>query len=411
MSESAAGSGISLACTSGVYAEIGQPTAPRKDRHEESCCLPLRVLPPCWLAGGASAQTYPSRPITLIAPFPAGGPLDVIARILAEPMRAALGQPVVVENVPGAGGNLGVGRLARAAPDGYTIGIGQWSTHVVNPITYNLPYHVINDFEPIALLANTPQLIIARKDFPAKDAKELIAWLKANPGKATAATVGAAGGAQVSSIYFADKVGTKLQFVPFKGGGPAVQEMIAGRIDLMLDQAANALGHVRAGQIRAYAVMAKDRWSALPDVPSIDETGATGLHVAYWHAMWAPKGTPKDDRSRNSTPRSCRRWPTPTSSSGWPTRARTSGRATSRRPRRSPPTTRPRPTSGGRSSRPPASRRSDARGVQVRAARRSLFHVQPTLRFVHTHATPLTHTAQYASHASDLLSQRVTHQR
>ena len=245
-------------------------------------------------AGGASAQTYPSRPITLIAPFPAGGPLDVIARIIAEPMRAALGQPVVVENVPGAGGNLGVGRLARAAPDGYTIGIGQWSTHVVNPITYNLPYHVLNDFEPIALLANTPQLIIARKDFPAKDAKELIDWLKANPDKATAATVGAAGGAQVSSIYFADKVGTKLQFVPFKGGGPAVLEMIAGRIDLMLDQAANALGHVRAGQIRAYAVMAKDRWSALPDVPSIDETGATGLHVAYWHAMWAPKGTPKD---------------------------------------------------------------------------------------------------------------------
>jgi tripartite-type tricarboxylate transporter receptor subunit TctC len=244
--------------------------------------------------GGASAQTYPSRPITLIAPFPAGGPLDVIARIISEPMRAALGQPVVVENVPGAGGNLGVGRLARAAPDGYTIGIGQWSTHVVNPVTYNLPYHVINDFEPIALLANTPQLIIARKDFPAKDAKELLAWLKANPGKATAATVGAAGGAQVSSIYFADKVGTKLQFVPFKGGGPAVLEMIAGRIDLMLDQAANALGHVRAGQIRAYAVMAKDRWSALPDVPSLDETGATGLHVAYWHAMWAPKGTPKD---------------------------------------------------------------------------------------------------------------------
>ena len=247
------------------------------------------------LSGDAAwAQPYPSRPITLIAPFPAGGPLDIIARILAEPMRSVLGQPVVVENVPGAGGNLGTGRLARAAPDGYTIGIGQWSTHVVNPITYNLPYHVINDFEPIALLANTPQIIIARKDFPAKDAKELLAWLKANPGKATAATVGAAGGAQVSTIYFADAVGTKLQFVPFRGGGPAVQEMIAGRIDLMLDQAANALGHVRAGTIKAYAVMAKERWAALPDVPSLDETGASGLYVAYWHAMWAPKGTPKE---------------------------------------------------------------------------------------------------------------------
>ncbi len=245
-------------------------------------------------AGGASAQTYPSRAITLIAPFPAGGPLDTIARILSEPMRAALGQPVVIENVPGAGGNIGIGRLARAAPDGYTIGIGQWSTHVVNPITYKLPYDVINDFEPIALLTNTPQVIIARKDFPAKDAKELLAWLKANPGKATAATVGAAGGAQVSAVYFADAVGTKLQFVPFRGGGPAVQEMIAGRIDLMLDQGANALGHVRAGTLKAYAVMAKDRWPALPDVPSLDETGAKGLYVAYWHAMWAPKGTPKE---------------------------------------------------------------------------------------------------------------------
>jgi tripartite-type tricarboxylate transporter receptor subunit TctC len=275
-----------------VYAEIGLPH--RRERIVMRKLLLALASAVVLSAGGASAQTYPSRPITLIAPFPAGGPLDTIARILAEPMRASLGQPVVVENVPGAGGNLGTARLARAAPDGYTIGIGQWSTHVVNPITYKLPYHVLNDFEPIALLTNTPQLIIARKDFPAKDAKELIAWLKANPGKATAATVGAAGGAQVSSIYFAHKVGTKLQFVPFKGGGPAVHEMVAGRIDLMLDQGANALGHVRGGTIKAYAVMAKDRWAALPDVPSLDETGATGLHVAYWHAMWAPKGTPKE---------------------------------------------------------------------------------------------------------------------
>jgi tripartite-type tricarboxylate transporter receptor subunit TctC len=275
-----------------VYAEIActvcERTAMRKLLLALACAAIVLAPAAAW------AQAYPSRPITLIAPFPAGGPLDVIARIIAEPMRVALGQPVIVENMPGAGGNLGVGRLARAAPDGYTIGIGQWSTHVVNPITYNLPYHVINDFEPIALLANTPQIIIARKDFPAKDAKELLAWLKANPGKATAATVGAAGGAQVSSIYFADAVGTKLQFVPFRGGGPAVQEMIAGRIDLMLDQAANALGHVRAGTIKAYAVMAKDRWAALPDVPSIDESGTPGLYVAYWHAMWAPKGTPKE---------------------------------------------------------------------------------------------------------------------
>jgi tripartite-type tricarboxylate transporter receptor subunit TctC len=201
-------------------------------------------------AGSAAAQTYPSRPVTLIAPFPAGGPLDTIARIISEPMRVALGQPVIIENVAGAGGNIGTGRVARAAPDGYTIGMGQWSTHVVNPITYSLPYNVLADFEPIALLTITPQLIIARKDFPAKDVKELVAWLKANPGKATAATVGAAGGAQVATIYFQQAVGTGFQFVPYKGGHAAVQDMMTGRIDLMLDQAANALGPVRSGGTR-----------------------------------------------------------------------------------------------------------------------------------------------------------------
>lgn len=243
--------------------------------------------------GGAQAQDYPTRNVTLIAPFPAGGPADGIARVVAEPMRQVLGHTVVVENVAGAGGNLGVGRLARAAPDGYTIGLGQWSTHVVNQITYPLPYHVLNDFEPIALLTITPQLIIARKDFPPKDAKELVAWLKANPDKATAATVGAAGGAQVSSMYFEKALGTKFRFVPYRGGHAAMVDLIAGRVDMMLDQAANAVGQVRAGGIKAYAVMAKSRWHALPDVPSLDELGLPGLHVAYWHGMWAPKGTPK----------------------------------------------------------------------------------------------------------------------
>jgi len=248
--------------------------------------------------GSAAAQSYPSRPITLIAPFPPGGPLDTIARIISEPMRLALGQPVVIENVAGAGGNIGTGRLARAAPDGYTVGIGQWSTHVVNAVTYALPYDVVNDFEPVALLTNTPQLIIARKDFPAKDVRDLVAWLKANPDKASAATVGAAGGAQVSSIYFQQKVGTRLTFVPYRGGAPAMQDLISGRVDLMLDQAANALGQVRAGAIKAYAVMAKERWGALPAVPAIDESGVSGLYVAYWHAMWAPKGTPRESIAR-----------------------------------------------------------------------------------------------------------------
>jgi tripartite-type tricarboxylate transporter receptor subunit TctC len=241
----------------------------------------------------ALAQTWPSRPVTLIAPFPAGGPLDSIARVIAEPMREALGQPVVIETVPGAGGNLGVGRAARAEPDGYTIVIGQWSTHVVNPVTYTLNYDV-QELEPIGLLTITPQLIIARKDFPAKDIKDLIVWLKANPDKATAGTVGAAGGAQVASIYFQKQTGTAFRFVPYRGGGPAIQDMAAGQLDLMFDQAANALGPVRAGSVKAYAVMSKTRWQALPDVPSADESGTPGLYVAYWHAMWAPKGTPKD---------------------------------------------------------------------------------------------------------------------
>jgi tripartite-type tricarboxylate transporter receptor subunit TctC len=245
-------------------------------------------------APGAEAQTYPSRPVTLIAPFPAGGPLDVIARIIAEPIRETLGQPVVIENLPGAGGNLGTNKVARAEPDGYTIGMGQWSTHVVNPVTYSVPYDIVKDFEPIALIANTPQLIIARKDFPAKDVKELVAWLKANPDQATAATVGVAGGAQVSAVYFQKETGTTFRFVPYRGGGPAVTDMMAGQVDLMFDQAANALGPVRSGNIKAYAVMSKERWAALPDVPSIDEAGASGLYVAYWHAMWAPKGTPKE---------------------------------------------------------------------------------------------------------------------
>jgi tripartite-type tricarboxylate transporter receptor subunit TctC len=248
-------------------------------------------------AGGmstAAAQPYPSHPITLIAPFPAGGPSDALARILSEPMRTALGQPIVIENVAGAGGNIGVGRLARSAPDGYTIGIGQWSTHVVNAVTYALPYDVLTDFEPIALLTITPQLIIARKNLPADNVKELIAWLKANPDKASAATVGAASGAQVNGVSFQQATGTRFAFVPYRGGAPAMQDLIAGQVDIMFDQGANALGQVKNGAVKAYAVLTKDRWSALPDVPSIDEAGVPSLYVSYWHGLWAPKGTPKE---------------------------------------------------------------------------------------------------------------------
>jgi tripartite-type tricarboxylate transporter receptor subunit TctC len=244
--------------------------------------------------GSAVAQPYPSRPITLIAPFPAGGPSDALARILSEPIRSSLGQPVIIENVAGAGGNIGIGRLARSAPDGYTIGIGQWSTHVVNAVTYSLPYDVLADFEPIALLVITPQLIIAHKTFPASSVKELVDWLKANPSKASAATVGAAGGAQVTGLYFQQATGTRFAFVPYRGGAPAMQDLISGQVDIMFDQGANALGQVRNGAIKAYAVLTKERWSSLPDVPSIDEAGVPSLYVSYWHGLWAPKGTPKE---------------------------------------------------------------------------------------------------------------------
>jgi tripartite-type tricarboxylate transporter receptor subunit TctC len=244
--------------------------------------------------GTAAAQTYPSRPITIIAPFPPGGPSDALARILSGPLEAALGQPIVIENVGGAGGTIGAARVARAEPDGYTLLIGQWGTQVVNPVTYNLAYDAANDFAPIALLTNTPQMIIARKDFPASDVRELIAWLKANPDKAQAGTVGAAGGAQVAGMYFQQATGTRFGFVPYRGGAPAMQDLMAGRVDIMFDQAANAMAQVRAGTIKAYAVMTEQRWHLAPDIPTIDEAGAQGLHVSYWHALWAPKATSAD---------------------------------------------------------------------------------------------------------------------
>jgi tripartite-type tricarboxylate transporter receptor subunit TctC len=241
----------------------------------------------------AAADDYPTRPITIIAPFPAGGPSDVVVRILSEPMRIALGQPVIIENVTGAGGNIGVGRAARSDPDGYTILVGQFSTHVVNPVTYKLPYNVVDDFEPVALIAVTPTMIIAKKSFPAGDIKEFVAWLKANPDKAMAATVGAAGGAQVAAVYFQQKTGTRFGFVPYRGGPPAMQDLVSGQVDLMFDQAANAINQVKAGRIKAYAVMARERWHLAPDIPTIEEAGLPGLQVAYWHGIWAPKGTPK----------------------------------------------------------------------------------------------------------------------
>jgi tripartite-type tricarboxylate transporter receptor subunit TctC len=240
----------------------------------------------------ANAQAYPSRPITIIVPFPAGGPTDTLARILADHMTTSLAQPVIIENVTGAAGSIGVGRVARATPDGYTVSIGHWSTHVVNGATMSLPYDVLNDFEPVSLLADTPIWMVARKTLPPKDLEDLIAWLKQNPGKATAGTVGVGGASDVTGTYFQRVTGTKFQFVPYRGSAPLNQDLVAGHIDLMLGMAAATYPLVRNGQIKAYAVMAKTRWWAAPDVPTMEEAGVPGLYASFWHGLWVPKGTP-----------------------------------------------------------------------------------------------------------------------
>jgi tripartite-type tricarboxylate transporter receptor subunit TctC len=238
----------------------------------------------------ARAQTYPSRPITLVVPFPAGGSTDAVGRILAERMRVSLGQAVVIENVGGAGGSIGVGRVARATPDGYTLDIGQWDTHVANGATFALSYDVVKDFEPIALLSSNPFLILAKKAVPADDLKGLVAWLKANPDKASQAIPTA--GSHVAGLLFQKETGTRFAFVPYRGGGPAMQDLVAGRIDLMIIQAAVALPQVRAGAVKAYAVTASSRFAAAPEIPSVDELGLAGIHISGWFALFAPKGTP-----------------------------------------------------------------------------------------------------------------------
>ena len=241
----------------------------------------------------AMAQVYPSRPVTMVVPFPAGGSSDTIGRVLADGMRGPLGQSVIIENVGGASGNLGVGRVARAAPDGYTLILGSWPTHVLNAAIFTLPYDPLNDFEPVALVAAQPLFIIAKKAMPAKDLTELLAWLKANPDKATQGTAGTGGASHLAGVLFQTATGTRFQFVPYRGSAPAMQDLLAGQIDMMIDLAASATPQVRAGNVRAYAVTAKSRLAAAPDVPTVDEAGLPGYYVLSWHAVWVPKATPK----------------------------------------------------------------------------------------------------------------------
>ena len=243
---------------------------------------------------GVTAQTYPSRPVTVIVPFAAGGVTDIVARIVSERMSKALGQSVIIENVSGAGGTIGVTRLFRAAPDGYTLVVGQWTSHVGAGAMYPVPFDYLNDFEPVSMLSIAPLWIIGRSNLPAKDLRELIAWLKANPDKASAATTGLGSGIHMCLVYFQNMTGTKFPLAPYRGAAPLMQDMLAGQIDLSCPEAGQTLPQYRAGSIKAYAVLTQKRWFAAPDVPTIDEAGVPGLHFPFWHAIWAPKGTPKD---------------------------------------------------------------------------------------------------------------------
>jgi tripartite-type tricarboxylate transporter receptor subunit TctC len=243
--------------------------------------------------GRARAQAYPSRPITLVVPFPAGGPVDTLARFLAERMRAPLGQPIVIENIGGAGGSLGVGRVARAVPDGYTLIIGITSTHVFNPAMYTLQYDTLNDFEPVALVTDSSQVVVGKKGLPPDDLRELIAWLKASPDKAIAGTAGVGSPHHVFGVLFQQATGTRFGFAHYRGGAPASRDLVAGQIDMAIADLATSVPQIRAGNIKVYAFTGKSRLPLLPDVPTVEEAGVPGFHTSIWNAIWAPKGTPK----------------------------------------------------------------------------------------------------------------------
>jgi tripartite-type tricarboxylate transporter receptor subunit TctC len=244
--------------------------------------------------GSALAENFPSHPITIIVPFSAGGPSDAMARVLAERMKATLGEALLIENVTGAGGSIGVGRAVRSPPDGYTISFGHLGTHVANGAIYKLGYDLVTDLEPVVLLPSNPMIVVSKNAVPAKSLKELIEWLKARPAPATAGTAGAGSGSHIAGLYFENVTGIRLQYVPYRGTAPAMNDLIAGQIDLIVDQTSNSIAQVRAGNIRAYAVTADRRLEQAPDVPTTDEAGLPGFHMTLWSGLWVPKGTPKD---------------------------------------------------------------------------------------------------------------------
>ena len=246
------------------------------------------------MVSGAHAQSYPSRPITLVVPLGPGGSTDVIARIMAEGMRNILGTTIVVENTTGAGGTIGVGRVARSAPDGYTIGIGQWGTNVASGAIYPLTFDLAQDFEPVGLISTQPFLIVARKTMPADNLKDLIAWLKANQDKASQGNSGVGTPSHVGGLMFQNAIGAKFTMVPYRGAGQSMQDLVAGQLDVMLDTPAVSMPHIQSGNVKAYAVTAKSRIPVAPDIPTTDEAGLPGFYFSFWHAFWVPKGTPKE---------------------------------------------------------------------------------------------------------------------
>ncbi len=241
--------------------------------------------------GGAIGQAYPAKPITIVVPFPPGGVTDTLGRVMADRMKETLGQSVVVENVSGAGGTIGSARVARATPDGYTIIVGQWTSHVGGGALYTLPYDTVNDFAPISLLTTAPLWIVGPSTLPAKDLRELIEWLKANPGRASGATTGIGSGAHVCLLDFQNRTGTRIQLVPYRGAAPIMQDLLGGQIELSCLEASQTLPHYRSGKFRAFGVVTKNRWFLAPEVPTIEEGGVAGMQMPFWHGLWAPKGT------------------------------------------------------------------------------------------------------------------------
>jgi tripartite-type tricarboxylate transporter receptor subunit TctC len=245
------------------------------------------------LGGNAIADNFPSHPVTVIVPFSAGGPSDAMMRILSERMQKSLGETLVIENVTGAGGSIGVGRVVRSPPDGYTIGFGHLGTHVANGAIYKLGYDLVTDLEPVVLLPSNAMIIVSKNAVPAKSLGELLAWLKAKPSPPTAGTAGAGSGSHIAGLYFESVTGIKLQYVPYRGTAPALNDLVAGQIDVIVDQLSNSISQVRAGTIRGYAVTDTKRVESAADIPTTDEAGLPGFHMTLWSGLWAPKDTPK----------------------------------------------------------------------------------------------------------------------